>query len=215
MRGGSSVLIRDFLADRFEYLLKAACARDDYADFNNAQIEQQPEVIQIPVIKWAFVVPFDFQTYAVFEAIDFVRRRISCLAVDNDFGRKLLLFPIARSKETINALGYDAFAATALQYLAAPKFKGSQYVDNIAPLRGVSGRENTGGVTPFMHLVTRRNVIRDKVERYHRGEDGVIRIRKTAAPNGPSCGRLDGLKSVMVQRCRRIDGFTHTGYEQP
>jgi len=58
----------------FDNALKFVAARNDYAQRNRPKFKEQPEVVEIPVIKWAFVVPLDFESYPVFEAIDFVCR---------------------------------------------------------------------------------------------------------------------------------------------
>ena len=45
------------------------------------EIEQQPKVIQVSVVKWVFIIPLQFKGYAILETVDFVSRRLSFFAI--------------------------------------------------------------------------------------------------------------------------------------
>ena len=62
--GTASYSIEDFL--------QFVTARDDHPDANSPQFKQQPEIIQIPVVKRIFVVPLKLKGNAVLEAVDFL-----------------------------------------------------------------------------------------------------------------------------------------------
>ena len=60
--------------DVFEDLLKFVTTGNDDADTDGPKLKQQPKIIQIPVEKRVFVVPFDFKCHAILEAIHIVCR---------------------------------------------------------------------------------------------------------------------------------------------
>ena len=60
-----------------------------------------------------------------------------------------------------------AFASATFQKLATLETERAQSVDDILPLVQVSRLQYAGSVTPLMHLIVRRNVIGDEMERYH------------------------------------------------
>ena len=34
---------------------------EDHADIDRAQVEQQAEIVEVAVVEWVFVIPFDFK----------------------------------------------------------------------------------------------------------------------------------------------------------
>src|SRR5262249_16886497 len=91
---GSSVLVRHLFPKRFEYSLQVASASNDHACLNDAQLEEETEVVQISIKERVLVVPFNFQTYPLLETIDLVSRRFSLLFVDAYLGSELLFFSV-------------------------------------------------------------------------------------------------------------------------
>ena len=76
MSGRSAVLIRHFFPERFEYSLQVTGPSDDHACVDDTQIEEETEVVQVAIKERVLVVPFDFQSNALFKAIYFVSRRV-------------------------------------------------------------------------------------------------------------------------------------------
>jgi len=65
-------------------MLELSATRNDDANVDGAQLEQEPEVIEVSVEEWILVVPFDFQRHSVFETIHLMRRRSVLDTVHND-----------------------------------------------------------------------------------------------------------------------------------
>lgn len=66
--------------------LQTVAARDDNPHGNNPQVEQQSEIVQVPVKERVFVVPFDLQSNAIFVAIDRMSRTVRRTAVNDNGG---------------------------------------------------------------------------------------------------------------------------------
>lgn len=73
--------------------LEIVATRHDNADRNRAPFKKKPEVIQIAIIKWILVIPFDFKRYTIFEAIDLMSRTLNLLGIDEDLGVKVFFDP--------------------------------------------------------------------------------------------------------------------------
>src|SRR5215813_9207479 len=115
MSGGSAVLIRHFFPERFEYSLQVTGASDDHACVDDTQIEEETEVVQVAVKERVLVVPFDFQSNALFEAIHFVSRRVPFLRINAYPGREFFSFQPLSSRKVSMRL--------AMTLLRPPPFK--------------------------------------------------------------------------------------------
>jgi hypothetical protein len=74
-------------------LLKFSRPGHDYAKVDCAQIIQQSKIVEIAIIEWVLVVPFDFEGNPVLEAINAVSRRRLFNAVDDNFRVKRFFNP--------------------------------------------------------------------------------------------------------------------------
>jgi hypothetical protein len=54
----------------------------------------------------------------------------------------------------------------------------SQGVDYVLPFVQVSGLQDASRIPPFMHLLVRRDVLGDEMERHHVRQNEMIRDRK-------------------------------------
>jgi hypothetical protein len=72
-----------FLAGILEYLLQFGHARDYHAYGQGFKLSQQPEVVQVAVEEWVFVVPFNLNADAVLKVVDFVRGARYLNAIDH------------------------------------------------------------------------------------------------------------------------------------
>ena len=64
--------IRRTASKFIENALQFIAARNDHTDTNRTQIEKQSKVIQISIIKWIFVISFNFQGNAIFKTVNFM-----------------------------------------------------------------------------------------------------------------------------------------------
>src|SRR5205823_2048307 len=71
-------------AELIEDGLQLAAAGDDDADIDGAQLEQEPEIVEVAVIEGILVVPLDLERNAIFETIHTMRRRLELVLVDDD-----------------------------------------------------------------------------------------------------------------------------------
>src|SRR5215831_3854296 len=134
MSGGCAVLVRNFFPERSEYLLQVTRASNDHACFDNAQIEEETEVVQVAIKERVLIVPLNFQADAILETIDFVSRRVSFLQINAYLGSELLFLPTSVLKKIIDPFGDDALTPAAFKHFTPSKLEGTKYINNVSPL---------------------------------------------------------------------------------
>lgn len=65
------------------------------------QLAKQAEIVQVTVIKFCLIIPFNLNSNTVFEVVDFMRGTGDFVAIDNDFRVKFLLLPTAFREKAI------------------------------------------------------------------------------------------------------------------
>src|SRR5438445_10313391 len=85
----------------------------DHAEVTSAIFEQQTKIVQVTIVKFCLVVPFDLDTNTVLKAIDLVSRTIDHVLINSNLGRKLLFLPAACEERFINRISHTAFRAAA------------------------------------------------------------------------------------------------------
>ena len=128
---------------------------DDDADRNDPKIKQQAEIIQVAVIEWIFVVPFDFQGNAILEAIHRMGGAFGFDAVHHDRSVKFLLNPAVRLIQIlIKPLGYIRLVAAAFYDVTLAKAEFRQDGAQIRPFIREICFQNCGSVSPFVDFKT-------------------------------------------------------------
>jgi hypothetical protein len=67
-----------------EEVLEVVTAGEDDTYLDDTQFEQEPEVIEVPIVERVLVVPLDFEPDPALETINLVRRRVPLDAIDNN-----------------------------------------------------------------------------------------------------------------------------------
>jgi len=86
-------------------MLQVIASGNDNADTDHTKFEKKAKVIEIPIKKRILVVPFNFEGNPILEAIDFMRRRIHTLLVDDDFCVESFFQPAAMSERPVKRFG--------------------------------------------------------------------------------------------------------------
>lgn len=121
MRGGRPVARTT--PQLLENFLKMIGASNDYACINDAEVEQQAEVIQVTIEEWVFVVPFELKRNATLETVHRMRRRRSLDTIDFDRSRELPLHPAALLEWLFKAVRNEGPISSGDQYLASQEPK--------------------------------------------------------------------------------------------
>lgn len=74
---GSAVFISNLPAQRTKELVEIAGAGNDNSNVYDTKIKEKPEVIQVSIKEWVFVIPLNLKANLTFEAIHFMRWRIA------------------------------------------------------------------------------------------------------------------------------------------
>jgi hypothetical protein len=91
--------------------LKLIAARNDHSYVCNAEVEQEAKVVEVAVVKFGLVIPFQFERNLALEAINTVGRAFDGLIVDDDPSIEPLLLPSFGLEHFVHADGYEALPA--------------------------------------------------------------------------------------------------------
>jgi len=79
--------------DLIKNVLQLVASGNYYSNAHHAKLKKQPEIVQVTVVKLRLVVPFNFNSNFVFEAVNRMRWAIADVIVNFDLGGELLLEP--------------------------------------------------------------------------------------------------------------------------
>lgn len=86
-----------------EYWSQIRAAGNDDANVDGPQLEEQPKVIEVPVIDRIFAVSLDFKCDATLDAVDFMSGAVKPCLVDDNRGLEFLFDPLASIKCAVEA----------------------------------------------------------------------------------------------------------------
>jgi hypothetical protein len=130
--GGGTVLLTD--AEIIKQALEFRDSRDYHPDGYNAELVEQPEIVQIPVIELRLVVPLNFDADAALVVIDPVCWDINFIRIYTDTDVKLLLVPPSTDKEAIQLYGDSRASAPSDNYGAALQPECTKAIEDVLPL---------------------------------------------------------------------------------
>ena len=116
-----------------EDLLQLGATSDDHAGIDRAQIEQEPKVVQVPIVERVLVVPLDFERHAVFVAVHLVRGRHELGLVHDNARVECLFDPAEFCEVRIQPLGNKPLGSAGLEHVAFQQDKVPQHFEEIRP----------------------------------------------------------------------------------
>jgi hypothetical protein len=146
--------------------LKLIASSNNDANVQSTQFEKQAKIIEVSIVKFGLVVPFDLHAHAVLEAIDLMRRAIDDVFVNPNLRLKFPFSPSPRGECAIYRAGHLALAATADRNVSLAEAKGRQDSNDIIPFLAKVSPQNCRSVAPLMNVVILSNELREIDERY-------------------------------------------------
>lgn len=140
-----------------------------YSRINRPKVEKKTKVIEVAVVKWILVVPFNFERHTVLVAIYLVGWRLELCLVHDNLRVEAFFRPSQLKEMTVQPICDRTLAPAWLQNIAAKQLETTQHRENVVPLLRVSRRQNGKPVPPLVHLEVLGDFSRD---------DGLIRHRR-------------------------------------
>src|SRR5262249_42933100 len=142
-------------------LLQLRQAGNDDPNRENAKVVQQPEVVQVPVVKLRLVVPLDLDPHAVAEVVDVVRGDRDFRPVHFDLNVEVPFGPAAPSQEPVDGNGDRRPRAAGGDDVASAQSELVQTIQEVLKLCGVIGLEDGAGVAALLEGVLLPKASRD------------------------------------------------------